>query len=109
LIALEKIAQWEKQKALVRDSVSSPITKRVNNMALNEFMAWFRQARFAFKFIEPGNLVKRDPSLALASTPRFEYSFQLLLNSSPQTKIVAGIIRIRVASGRNRMMVPLIV
>ena len=29
---------------LVLDSVSSPITKRVYNMALNEFMAWFQQA-----------------------------------------------------------------
>jgi hypothetical protein len=43
LIATEKIAQWEKLKALVLDSVSSPITKRVYKMALNEFMAWFRQ------------------------------------------------------------------
>src|SRR6202161_3460661 len=44
MIALGKIAQWEKVKALVLDSVSSPITKRVYNMALNEFMAWFQQA-----------------------------------------------------------------
>jgi len=29
LIAVEKIAQWQKLKALVLDSVSSPITKRV--------------------------------------------------------------------------------
>ena len=36
LIAIEKIAEWEKLKALVLDSVSSPITKRVYNMALNE-------------------------------------------------------------------------
>src|SRR6202521_4622110 len=43
LIAVEKIAQWHKLKALVLDSVSSPITKRVYNMALDEFMAWFRQ------------------------------------------------------------------
>ncbi len=41
LIVLERIAQWEKLKRLVLDSVSSPITKRVYNMALNEFMAWF--------------------------------------------------------------------
>jgi hypothetical protein len=33
LIAIEKIAQWEKLKGLVLDSVSSPITKRVYNMA----------------------------------------------------------------------------
>jgi hypothetical protein len=28
----------------VLDSVSSPITKRVYNMALDEFLAWFQQA-----------------------------------------------------------------
>jgi hypothetical protein len=44
LIAVEKIAQWERLKSMVLDSVSSPITKRVYNMALNEFMAWFQQA-----------------------------------------------------------------
>src|SRR6266705_1220677 len=44
LIAVEKIAQWQKLKMLVLDSVSSPITKRVYNMALDEFMAWFPQA-----------------------------------------------------------------
>jgi site-specific recombinase XerD len=44
MIALGKIARWEKVKALVLDSVSSPITKRVYNMALNEFMDWFQQA-----------------------------------------------------------------
>src|SRR6202163_2772495 len=44
LISLEKIAQWQKLKTLVLDSVSSPITKRVYNMALDEFMACFQQA-----------------------------------------------------------------
>jgi len=44
LIVVEKIAGWEKLKALVLDSVSSPITKRVYNMALNEFLAWFQHA-----------------------------------------------------------------
>src|ERR1700683_5546092 len=44
LIAVQKIAGWEKLKALVLGSVSSPITRRVYNMALNEFLAWFQQA-----------------------------------------------------------------
>ena len=44
LIVAEKIAEWQRLKALVLDSVSSPITRRVYNMALNEFMAWFQQA-----------------------------------------------------------------
>jgi predicted DCC family thiol-disulfide oxidoreductase YuxK len=43
LIVVEKIAQWQKLKTLVLDSVSSPITKRVYNMALDEFYAWFQQ------------------------------------------------------------------
>jgi len=44
LIAVERIAKWGKLKTLVLDSVSSPITKRVYNMALNEFMVWFQRA-----------------------------------------------------------------
>ena len=43
LISLEKIAQWRKLKTLVLDSVSSPITKRVYNMALDEFFEWYDQ------------------------------------------------------------------
>jgi hypothetical protein len=43
-MVVEKLAHWEKLKALVLDSVSSPITKRVYNMALNEFMGWYQQA-----------------------------------------------------------------
>src|SRR5450755_4228879 len=43
LSVVEKIAQWQKLKTVVLDSVSSPITKRVYNMALDEFMAWFQQ------------------------------------------------------------------
>src|SRR5277367_2756477 len=44
LIVVQKIAQWQKLKMLVLDSVSSPITKRVYNMALDEFYRWFQQA-----------------------------------------------------------------
>jgi len=43
LIVVEKIAQWQKLKMLVLDCVSSPITKRVYNMALDEFYGWFQQ------------------------------------------------------------------
>src|SRR5713101_50072 len=44
LIAVKKLAEWDRLKALVLDSVSSPITRRVYNMALNEFMNWYVQA-----------------------------------------------------------------
>ena len=42
LVLAAKAADWYKLKMLVLDSVSSPITRRVYNMALDEFMAWFR-------------------------------------------------------------------
>src|SRR6201993_339985 len=44
LTVVETPANWDRLKAMVLDSVSSPITKRVYNMALEEFLAWFRQA-----------------------------------------------------------------
>jgi len=44
LIAVKRMAEWERMKVLVLDSVSSPITRRVYNMALNEFMDWYQQA-----------------------------------------------------------------
>src|SRR5579863_5231251 len=44
LVVVEKLAEWQRLKALVLDSVSSPITRRVYNMALDEFIEWFRLA-----------------------------------------------------------------
>jgi hypothetical protein len=46
LVVVQKIAGWEKLKALVLDSVSSPITKRVYNMALDEFVRRLRLGPF---------------------------------------------------------------
>jgi integrase len=43
LIVVPQTNQWQKLKALVLDSVSSPITKRVYNLGLDEFFVWFSQ------------------------------------------------------------------
>jgi hypothetical protein len=43
IVGTHKITEWQRLKALVLDSVSSQITKRVYNMALNEFFVWFSQ------------------------------------------------------------------
>src|ERR1039457_3948392 len=40
LIVVPQTNQCQKLKALVLDSVSSPITKRVYNLGLDEFFAW---------------------------------------------------------------------
>jgi len=55
LIAVQKIAGWEKLKTLVLDSVSSPITKRVYNMALDEFLGWFQQSGFSEDLVIPAS------------------------------------------------------
>src|SRR5499426_3721995 len=41
LIVAPQPNQWHRLKALVLDSVSSPITRRVYNLGLDEFFAWF--------------------------------------------------------------------
>jgi integrase len=41
LVAAPQVDQWSRLKALVLDSVSSPITRRVYNLGLDEFFAWY--------------------------------------------------------------------
>ena len=55
LISLEKIAQWQKLKTLVLDSVSSPITKRVYNMALDDKAIFTSEEK---AIVKPAGLAK---------------------------------------------------
>jgi site-specific recombinase XerD len=41
IAVVERATNWRRLKALVLDSVSSPITKRVYNLGLDEFFAWY--------------------------------------------------------------------
>ena len=41
LVLRGKAADWLRLKGLVLDSVSSPITRRVYNLALDELIAWY--------------------------------------------------------------------
>jgi hypothetical protein len=43
LIRVPQPDQWTRLRALVLDSVSSPITRRVYNLGLDEFFAWYGQ------------------------------------------------------------------
>src|SRR5271157_398227 len=43
LIVVPKATEWHRLKMLVLDSVSSPITKRVYNLGLDEFFTWYSQ------------------------------------------------------------------
>src|ERR1700693_4982656 len=44
LIVVESVGEWDRLKALGLDSGSSPLTPRVYNMALDGFIAWFKEA-----------------------------------------------------------------
>src|SRR5260370_2937781 len=49
LIGVPQAAHWQRLKRLVLDSVSSPITRRVYNLGLDEFFEWYgREARAGF-------------------------------------------------------------
>jgi site-specific recombinase XerD len=41
LVVADRASEWRRLKAMVLDSVSSPITKRVYNLGLDEFIAWY--------------------------------------------------------------------
>ena len=43
LAVVDKGPDWRRLKALALDSVSSPMTKRVYNLGLDEFFAWYAQ------------------------------------------------------------------
>jgi hypothetical protein len=41
LVVADRTSEWRRLKALMLYSVSSPITKRVYNLRLDEFILWF--------------------------------------------------------------------
>src|ERR1019366_7701281 len=41
LVVADRASEWRRLKALVLDSVSPPVTRRVYNLGLDEFIAWF--------------------------------------------------------------------
>jgi integrase len=43
LVVTEKLSNWQRLKALVLDSVPSPLTRRVYNMALDDFIGWYSE------------------------------------------------------------------
>src|SRR5919205_28867 len=43
LVRADRAAQWRRLKSRVLDSVSSPITRRVYNLGLDEFFSWYGQ------------------------------------------------------------------
>ncbi|HEY6346153.1 MAG TPA: ABC transporter permease [Bryobacteraceae bacterium] len=89
LVVVEKPAEWDRLKQLVLDSVSSPITKRVYNMALEEFLAWFKQAPrpgFTKAAVSAWRTPSSSPSVARGpyGTPSRSWGSESRLPSRPR-------------------------
>src|SRR5205823_13240832 len=102
LIAVQRIAGWEKLKTLVLDSVSSPITKRVYNMALDEFLGWFQQAP------RPGFTKATVSAWRASLEARGLRSSSIIIRMSPIPKLAAeaadnGLIAPELAAGIARV------
>ena len=57
LVVVDQAPDWRRLKALVLDSISSPITRRVYNLGLDKFIGWYTQEpRLGFTKIHRGRL-----------------------------------------------------
>src|ERR1700753_7364 len=102
LTVVEAPAYWDRLKAMVLDSVSSPITKRVYNMALNEFLAWFQQAP------RPGFTKATVSAWRVSLEARGLGSFSLIIRMSAMRKRAAeaadnGLLAPELAAGISRV------
>jgi hypothetical protein len=71
LIVVSQTAHWQRLKLLVLDSVSSPITRRVYNLGLNEFFEWYGS--------EP------RPGFTKATVSAWEYNRVVVTLRAPRT------------------------
>ena len=74
LVSVQRANDWARLKTLVLDSVSSPITRRVYNMALDEFFAWYS--------LEPRPGFHQSHGASMAGLARSERS-RLVVNNHP--------------------------
>ena len=99
LVLADRAADWRRLKALVLDSVSSPITKRVYNLGLDEFIEWFgREPRpgTAKVWIYPGardgrviaDVVRLDKGHTEGLEPKVTRRLLELVVSAPGGKLI---------------------
>ena len=115
LIVVPQTNQWQRLKALVLDSVSSPITKRVYNLGLDEFFAWFAQEPrpgFTKATVSAWRvaLVARglgSVSINVRITAVRKLAAEAADNGLPAPELAAGIARVKSCSPNSRWLNPL--
>ena len=93
LIVAERSTEWQRLKTLVLDSVSSPITRRMYNMALDEFIAWYHE--------EP------RPGFTKATVSAWRVSLEARgLSSSSISVRLSAIRKLAMEAGDNGLLAP---
>lgn len=91
---VEQIAQLQRLKALVLNSVSAPITKRVYNMPLDQFLGWFRQEPPAASLTPrtpPDERITLVFALGANSYPLINYEYATVSETQPNAQVAAAI------------------
>ena len=110
IAVVEQAGNWRKLKALVLDSVSSPITKRVYNLGLDEFFAWYeREPRAGFTkatvsawrvALEGRGLGSVSINVRIAVAVRQELAVEAADNGLLAPELAAGITRVKGAKAK---------
>src|SRR6202140_1221967 len=103
LIVVPQANEWHRLKALVLDSVSSPITRRVYNLGLDEFIAWYtEEPRAGFTkatvsawrvVLEPRSLGSVSINVRITAVPKL--AVEAADNGLLAPELAAGIARIK--------------
>src|ERR1700675_4896960 len=103
LVVADKTSEWRRLKSLVLDSVSSPITRRVYNLGLDEFIAWYTlepRARFTKATVSAWRVVLEGRGLGSVSinvriTAVRKLAVEAADNGLLAPELAAGIARIK--------------
>jgi site-specific recombinase XerD len=103
LVVADRGAEWRRLKSLVLDSVSSPITRRVYNLGLDEFIAWYTiepRAGFTKATVSAWRVVLEGRSLGSVSinvriTAVRKLAVEAADNGLLAPELAAGIARIK--------------
>jgi site-specific recombinase XerD len=103
LVVADRGTEWRRLKSLVLDSVSSPITRRVYNLGLDEFIAWYTlepRAGFTKATVSAWRVVLEDRGLGSVSinvriTAVRKLAVEAADNGLLAPELAAGIARIK--------------
>lgn len=81
LVLADRAAEWRRLKSLVLDSVSSPITRRVYNLGVDEFFAWYAIRPWLY-LSETCAAIHQAGPRGMGAAWRFHFTSQVAITST---------------------------